>query len=152
MTTPTTAKRSKRIRVFAGPNGSGKTTIFEYVMSHESKIEFMRQASSDGYKCYLYYICTESPLINKSRVEARVKRGGHAVPPEKVESRYQRSLALLGDAVAEAYRAFLFDNSAKPDTDIAASYYLEYERGKLKHQRQDAPLPQWMSKHAPGIE
>ena len=57
---------------------------FETVMSSRNKIEFIRKAQKDGYRAYLYFVATEDPLINISRVSHRVKTGGHDVPSDKV--------------------------------------------------------------------
>ena len=65
---------------------------FETVFSHHSKLDIMREAAAAGYKVYLYFASTESPEINKFRVEARKKQGGHDVPPDKIESRVIGSL------------------------------------------------------------
>ncbi len=51
------------------------------------------------------------PIINVSRVQHRVKTGGHSVPVDKIISRYQRSLDLLFNAVQYSNRAYIFDNS-----------------------------------------
>jgi predicted ABC-type ATPase len=59
----------------------------------------------------LYYITTEDPIINISRVKNRVELGGHSVPENKIIERHQRSLALLFDAVQYSNRAYIFDNS-----------------------------------------
>jgi predicted ABC-type ATPase len=84
---------------------------FETVFSHESKLNIMREAVNAGYKVYLYFVCTESPKINKFRVEARTQKGGHDVPPDKIESRYYRALDLLHDAAQLGYQVYFFDNS-----------------------------------------
>ncbi len=89
----------------------GKKFTFETVMSHESKVDFLKKSQQEGYKNYLYFVATESPLINVERVRQRVRGGGHAVEPSKIESRYHRSLHLLRDAVQYTYRTFVFDNS-----------------------------------------
>ena len=94
---------------------SGKKFAYETVMSHSSKTEFLKLAKQSGYKNYLYYISTESPLINIKRVKQRVKLGGHPVATKKIESRYYNSLRNLKPSVANTYRTFVFDNSgAKP--------------------------------------
>lgn len=59
----------------------------------------------------MYFVSTESPEINKYRVALRVKKGGHSVPEDKIESRYYRSLGLLKETSEIAYQAFFFDNS-----------------------------------------
>jgi predicted ABC-type ATPase len=88
-----------------------KRFSFETVFSHSSKLDIMRDAVNAGYKVYLYFVCTESPEINKFRVEARTKKGGHSVPVDKIETRYYRALNLLHDASQLAYQTFFFDNS-----------------------------------------
>ncbi len=80
-------------------------------MSFPDKIELLRKAQSKGYRTYLYYMATENPDINISRVHYRVSRGGHSVPEDKIVSRYKRSLDLLMQAVQYTHRAYIFDNS-----------------------------------------
>ncbi len=63
---------------------------FETVMSHPDKIEFLRRTQEQDYRTYLYYVATESPEINISRVRHRVKMGGHPVPEDKIISRYHK--------------------------------------------------------------
>lgn len=84
---------------------------FETVMSYPDKIDFMAKAKKNGYRIYLYYISTEDPIINISRVKNRVNKGGHTVPEDKIEDRYYRSLELLRKAVENTDRAYIFDNS-----------------------------------------
>ena len=74
------------------------TFSFETVFSHSSKLDIMQQAVELGYKVYLYFVSTEDPEINKFRVAARKMKGGHDVPPEKIESRYYLSMNLLYNA------------------------------------------------------
>jgi predicted ABC-type ATPase len=87
------------------------SVTFETVMSSVDKVLFLQKAQQCGFRTYLYYITTEDPIINISRVQHRVKMGGHAVPTDKIISRYQRSLDLLSEAVRYSNRAYIFDNS-----------------------------------------
>jgi predicted ABC-type ATPase len=87
------------------------TFTFETVMSHRSKVDLLGQAKALGYRTYLYFVATDDPAINVSRVRNRVKLGGHAVPEDRIESRYHRSLGLLMDAIRHTNRAYIFDNS-----------------------------------------
>lgn len=84
---------------------------FETVMSHPSKVELLARAQQAGYRTYLYFVATDDPAINISRVRNRVKLGGHDVPEERIEPRYHRSLELLMEAIRHANRAYVFDNS-----------------------------------------
>ena len=85
---------------------------FETVMSHPSKVDLLRHAQTAGYRTYLYFIATDDPEINISRVRNRVKLGGHDVPEDRIASRYYRSLDLLLDAIRHTNRAYVFDNSS----------------------------------------
>ncbi len=83
----------------------------ETVMSSRDKVDLLAKAHRMGYRTYLYFIATEDPRINISRVKTRVALGGHDVPGEKIVSRYHRSLSLLREAIRETDRAYIFDNS-----------------------------------------
>jgi predicted ABC-type ATPase len=90
---------------------SATSFTFETVMSSPDKVEFLQKAQQFGFRTYLYYITTEDPIINISRVKNRVELGGHSVPENKIIERHQRSLDLLFDAVQYSNRAYIFDNS-----------------------------------------
>jgi len=90
---------------------AGVSFTFETVMSHPDKVAILEKAQQRGFRTYLYYVATEDPEINISRVENRVEAGGHPVPREKIIERYYRSLELLADAVQFTDRAYIFDNS-----------------------------------------
>ena len=95
------------------------TFTFETVMSHPDKIELLHKAQRSGFRTYLYYVATEAPEINISRVENRVSSGGHPVPRDKIIERYHRSLDLLADAVQHTDRAYIFDNSSHEKVWVA---------------------------------
>ena len=122
---------------------SGKKFAFETVMSHQSKLELLKSSREKGYKNYLYFISTESPLINIERVRSRVKLGGHDVSKDRIEDRYFRSMNLLKDAIPLTFRTFIFDNSGKEK-----EWILEIENGTkvtFKH----TLVPEWIDKYVP---
>ena len=91
----------------------------ETVMSHPKKIEVLKNAQAEGFRNYLYFVATESPEINISRVQIRVEKGGHDVPPNKVIDRYYRTLDNLTAAIRVTNRAYIYDNSGAKATLIA---------------------------------
>jgi len=99
---------------------------FETVMSSHDKLDLVSEAVKAGYRTYLYFVCTDTPIINEQRVAVRVSKGGHNVPSDKIASRYRRSLALLPEAISLSSRAFLFDNS-----ELSHQFVAEFENGKL---------------------
>lgn len=90
---------------------NGTSFTYETVMSHDSKINFMKLAQKRGFKVYFYFVCTSDPLINISRVNIRIAQNGHAVEPNKIENRYYKSLKQLKAAVKNSDSAYLFDTS-----------------------------------------
>lgn len=72
----------------------GKSFTYETVMSHPEKITFFKRAQALGYRVYLYYVATEDPRINMSRVKLRMAQDGHGVSDQKIKERYFRSLGL----------------------------------------------------------
>lgn len=89
------------------------TFTSETVLSHTSKIEFLKKSKDKGFKNYLYFICTVSPGINIRRVKQRVQFGGHDVQESKIEKRYYESLKILSQLIPLCYRCYFFDNSSE---------------------------------------
>lgn len=114
---------------------------FETVMSSYDKVEFLKKAQESGYRTYLYFIATQDPSINISRVKNRVKLGGHSVPKEKILNRYYRSLKLLPKAVKYANRAYIFDNSSQEKSWLA-----EVTDGK-EFQYKSEFIPKWLNEY-----
>ncbi|MDI2592625.1 zeta toxin family protein [Pseudomonas sp. N3-W] len=98
---------------------SGISFTFETVMSSPDKVALLRKAQERGFRTYLYFVATDDPMINISRVRNRVRLGGHPVPEDKIVSRYGRSLGLLLDAIRHSDRAYIFDNSSHESTWLA---------------------------------
>ncbi len=110
---------------------------FETVMSSPDKVQFLHKAQQRGFRTYLYYVATQDPIINISRVRNRVRLGGHPVPDDKVISRYGRSLSLLLDAIRYTDRAYIFDNSGS-----ARIWLAEVSNGRTLTMKTDQ-MPAW---------
>jgi predicted ABC-type ATPase len=117
---------------------------FETVMSHRSKVALLAQAQAAGYRTYLYFVATDDPAINISRVLNRVKLGGHAVPEDRIEKRYHRSLDLLFDAIRLTNRAYIFDNSGD-NADRKHTWLAEVTDGQKLELKADK-IPAWFKR------
>lgn len=115
----------------------------ETVMSHPSKVELLELAQNLGYRTYLYFIATEDPVINISRVRNRVSRGGHTVPEDRIVKRYHASLDLLMLAIQRTNRAYIFDNSGE---DRDRTWVAEVTEGREMEVKTNQ-MPAWF-KHA----
>jgi len=100
---------------------------FETVMSHHSKLDLLESAKENGYKVVLYFVTTGDPIINVSRVQNRVAKGGHPVSKEKIIERYSRCMDLLYEAIKISDEAYLFDNSGDGEN---AAFFAKVLNGK----------------------
>ena len=122
--------------------GSDRSFTYETVMSDVSKLEFIKKAKGKDYRVYLYYISTEDPDINISRVNFRVSEHGHAVDPEIIRKRFFKSLGNLKQAVLLTNRAYIFDNSGKASILIA-----EITEGSDVKVFDPEKTPNWFTKY-----
>ena len=121
-----------------------RTFTFETVMSHPGKVQLLQRAQEAGYRTYLYYVATDDPAINVSRVENRVRLKGHPVPPDLVEKRYHRSLDLLMPAIRHTNRAYIFDNSTD-NADHNHTWLAEITEGRRLELKTDQ-IPAWFKR------
>ena len=85
--------------------------LFETVLSAPDKVDFIRRAKEADYFVRLFFVGTDSPVINASRIARRVMEGGHDVPIAKIISRYSKSIANCALAAKIADRSYVYDNS-----------------------------------------
>jgi putative transposase len=92
------------------------------------KVEFLEDAKRQGYQAVVVFIRLDNAETSKQRVAMRVMKGGHDVPDEKLEQRFERMLANLDRAIKLLLLVVVFDNS-----DLRHPYRLEamYQDGEL---------------------
>lgn len=93
---------------------NGVSFITETVFSDPvgAKLQFLREAIAAGYRVTLYFIGVSSVQLSGARVSQRVRAGGHDVPPERLERRFQQSLENLRQALKFVPEVHVFDNSS----------------------------------------
>lgn len=102
--------------------GAGTSFISETVFSHPSKVDLVADAVDAGYLVHLHVIIVPVELTVQ-RVLERVRRGGHAVPEQKIRERYGRLWGHIGAAIRMADTADVLDNgSARTPFRPCASY------------------------------
>jgi len=90
---------------------SKESMLFETVMSATDKIDFILKAKKAGYFIRLFFVCTDSPVINAGRIARRVMEGGHNVPIDKIISRFYKSIANCCVVAKLIDRLYVYDNS-----------------------------------------
>ena len=115
-----------------------QSMIFETVFSADDKLDFIRRAKQAGFFIRLFFVCTESPIINAARIAGRVMKGGHDVPIAKIISRYQKSIINCKIATTIADRVYLYDNSV--DGHEARILFRFADGAIIKRYTDDIPL------------
>jgi predicted ABC-type ATPase len=119
----------------------GESFVFETVFSDPAgdKMSFLLEAADQGYNVVLCFIGLPSAEISEERVCMRVTQGGHDVPPDKLVSRFPRTLHNLKLALAALPHVFIFDNS---DLTHPFREILHCESGQVTSLHK--PIPKWL--------
>ena len=108
---------------------------FETVFSDpkQDKVGFMDEARRRGYLVLLIAVGLESIEKSKARVANRHAKGGHNVPEDKIEDRYERVLLNFAHGARVATLAIFIDNSEDRSTDDLDTYWdiAFFENGEL---------------------
>ena len=116
-----------------------ESLIFETVLSSEGKVDFIRRAKEAGFFIRLFFVATNHPSINASRIARRVMKGGHDVPITKVISRYYKSILNCKRCSGLVDRVYVYDNSID---DADARLLFRMTDGHLFKQYTD-DIPDW---------
>lgn len=117
-----------------------RSMLLETVFSVPEKLDFIRRAKEADFFIRFFFIGTDSPAINASRVARRVMAGGHDVPIAKIISRYQRSIANGALAISMVDRAYVYDNSID---DREPKKLFRTRDGRVFKTYRDSALHEW---------
>lgn len=90
---------------------NGENFIFETVFSTIDKVNFLQKAKEAGFFIRLFFVGTNHPAINASRIARRVMEGGHDVPISKIINRYYKSINNASLISPFVDRLYVYDNS-----------------------------------------
>lgn len=90
---------------------NGESFIFETVFSAPDKVDFLQKAQEAGFFIRLFFVGTNHPSINASRIVRRVMEGGHDVPISKIINRYYKSINNACLVAPFVDRLYAYDNS-----------------------------------------
>lgn len=116
-----------------------QSLIFETVLSAEDKIDFIKRAKEAGFFIRLFFVSTNHPSVNASRIARRVMKGGHDVPISKVITRYYKSIVNCRTASKYADRTYVYDNTVE---NTEAQILFRMSDGMMTKQYL-SELPQW---------
>jgi predicted ABC-type ATPase len=85
--------------------------LFETVLSAPDKVDYILRAKDAGYFIRLFFVGTNHPSINASRIAHRVMEGGHDVPINKIISRFSKSITNCCVLSTMVDKLYVYDNS-----------------------------------------
>lgn len=115
--------------------------ITETVLSDPvgAKIEFLKQASEQGFHVRLIFIGIEDAGLSQKRVDGRVKAGGHGVPADKIQQCYPRTLENLKRGMEQLPDVWIYDNSSY---QIPYQLLAQFKAGKPSYKSENT-MPDW---------
>lgn len=123
---------------------AGESFAFENNL-HESKTyKWLEEMKKFGYRIELFYIGVNDLEITTKRIQERVERGEHHVPPNEVFARYENGMKLLRYYFGMPDKILMIDNTNIPYT------CLEAETGRIIFQVTDAPT--WVTTFVASLE
>lgn len=124
-----------------------KDFAFETTLGANTIPRLLAQAASQGIELYVWYVGLSGPELHIERVQARVRRGGHAIAAEHIHRRYEHSRLNLIELLPRITALRVYDNSV--DADPAAGkipkpkLVLQMENGKILSPRDFKNTPTW---------
>lgn len=89
------------------------TFAFETTLGGRTIARLLRRAGDAGMPVRMWYCALASVELHLARVRARVKKGGHDIPIDKIRRRYDDSREHLIDLLPKLAELYVYDNSAE---------------------------------------
>jgi predicted ABC-type ATPase len=110
-----------------------QTIGVETVLSSPKYRRLVEKAKAHDFEVCFVYVYVESVGVQLERIRARVAKGGHDVPADKVRERRQRSFDQMPWFFLQADRAWIFDNSGDEPELVADRNQHDNPRGYRDH-------------------
>jgi predicted ABC-type ATPase len=120
---------------------------FETTLGGRTVTRRLLEAARLGLRVRIWYVGLASPELHIERVKARVERGGHDIPEERIRVRWIRSRENLVRLLPSLYEIALFDNSREARLDEgevpAVLRMLHLRGGALVQITAPETIPSW---------
>lgn len=124
-----------------------RSFAFETTLGGHTITTLLDRALAEGIEVRIWYVGLASPELHIARVRARVARGGHDIPEDRIRERYNRSRLNLIHLLPNLTELRVYDNSreADPFRGIAPEpiFLLHVEHGTAKSCCNLAIAPAW---------
>lgn len=93
---------------------------FETTLGEHTITNLLERAALSGIEVRIWYAGLSSPELHIARVRARVGKGGHDIPEQRVRERYDASRLNLIRLLPNLSELRIYDNSEEADPDTGA--------------------------------
>lgn len=90
---------------------------FETTLGGNTIARLLHSALATGVEVRIWYVGLSSVELHIARVQARVEKGGHPIPEQKIRDRFDRSRLNLIRLIPRLTELRVYDNSAEADPD-----------------------------------
>ena len=120
---------------------------FETTLGGRTITTLLQRALSEGLEVRVWYVGLASPELHIARARARVERGGHEIPEDRIRDRYDSSRLNLIRLLSRLTELSIYDNShdADPLTGVARppTLILHMARGAIVRTCDLRLVPDW---------
>ncbi|MGZ8484327.1 MAG: zeta toxin family protein [Candidatus Binatia bacterium] len=124
-----------------------KDFAFETTLGANTITRLLQDAAAQGIEIHVWYVGLANAQLHIDRVEARVRRGGHAIAPELIERRFEQSRINLIDLLPHLTELRVHDNSVDADPATGKSpklnLLLHMKAGKILNFHALKNTPDW---------
>ena len=120
---------------------------FETTLGGNTIPALLSSALSAGLEVRVWYVGLSSVELHISRVRARVEKGGHPIPEQKIRERFDRSRLNLIRLLPRLTELLVYDNSSEANPDAGErpepKLLLHMDSGKLVGSCDLRLIPEW---------
>jgi predicted ABC-type ATPase len=120
---------------------------FETTLGGRTISTRLHEAWAAGIEVRMWFVGLSSPELHMARVRARVARGGHDIPEDKIRERYDRSRINLIALMPRLTELRVYDNSLEADPHAGRApqltLILHLANGKIVERIELPKTPQW---------
>ena len=120
---------------------------FETTMGGNTIPALLGSALSAGLEVRVWYVGLSSVELHIARVRARVEKGGHPIPQQKIRERFDRSRLNLIRLLPRLTELLVYDNSSEANPDAGErpepKLLLHMDSGKIVGSCDLRSIPEW---------
>ena len=120
---------------------------FETTLGGNTIPALLSSALSAGLEVRVWYVGLSSVELHIARVRARVEKGGHPIPEQKIRERFDRSRLNLIRLLPRLTELLVYDNSSEANPDAGKrpepKFLLHMDSGKIVGSCDLRLIPEW---------